>query len=172
VRSITTDGMTRALRYCLSQNGEGRACIGVTQLSTEEGARPLVPDEGNASIARVRAAIRSQLFAGRQGSRYRNLDYGLPMRGISHAMILCWRSPLHRNSCFSVAFRAKAAACSPAARFSRGSDIHSRMIALRALFSGLIKVGTSLVFQSRHSVRKRGDYEQAGADQERESNTG
>jgi hypothetical protein len=28
--------------------------------------------------------------------------------------------------------------CSPAARFSRGSDIHSRMIALRALFSSLI----------------------------------
>jgi hypothetical protein len=65
-------------------------------------------------------------------------DYDLPMRGLSQAMILRWRSPLHRKSCFSVAFRQKSAACSPVCRFSRGSDIHCRMIARRALFSGFI----------------------------------
>ena len=70
--------------------------------------------------------------------RCRCLDYDLPMRGISQAMILRWRSPLHRKSCSSIAFRAKAVACSPVCRFSRGSDIHSRMIARRAWFSGLI----------------------------------
>jgi hypothetical protein len=60
------------------------------------------------------------------------------MRGMSQIMILCWRSPLQRKSCFAIAFRAKAAACAPVCRFSLGSDIHSRMIARRAACSGLI----------------------------------
>jgi hypothetical protein len=30
------------------------------------------------------------------------------MRGMSQIMILCWRSPLQRKSCFAIAFRAKA----------------------------------------------------------------
>jgi hypothetical protein len=59
------------------------------------------------------------------------------MRGISQTMILRRRSPLHRKSCFLIAVRAKAAACSSVCRFSRGSDIHSRMIMRRAALSGL-----------------------------------
>ena len=70
--------------------------------------------------------------------RCRYLDQDLPMRGISQAMTLRWRSPLPRKSCFSIAFRANAAACSSLCRFSRGSNIHSRMIARRAAFSGLM----------------------------------
>jgi hypothetical protein len=60
------------------------------------------------------------------------------MRGISQAMILRWRLPLHRKPCFSGVLSAKAAACSAVCRRSCGSDIHSRMIARRARFSGLM----------------------------------
>jgi hypothetical protein len=69
-------------------------------------------------------------------------------------MILRWRSPLHRKSCFSIVFRAKAVACSAVCRLSRDSDIQARMIARRAVCSGFMTASlTCFVHVQHHDIR-------------------
>jgi hypothetical protein len=118
--------VNRRVEWRQAKSADARQALDSTQPAAPNMTRTLQPgpaDPASPSPETVESRIDAQAFS---------------RRGNNHARTLRRGSPLQRTLCFSIAFVVKAATCSSVRRISRGSDIHSRIMARRASCSGFI----------------------------------